>query len=169
MERRHGRRSASGLPGLDLAEERSWQNYLHAALRFDAAMNHRLTDEHQLPVIDLRVLDILAKSADGSVRMGELAEALESTRGRLTKRVQRLEERGLVRRETSPTDRRRVWAVITGDGRELVAEATATYADGVRDHLLRSLSRAQVITIEENCRRISAALKRSEGLGTDGS
>lgn len=65
------------LPGLDIAEQKSWESYLTAALRFEAAMNSQLTDEHDLPVVDLRVLDLLAKSADGSVPMGELADALE--------------------------------------------------------------------------------------------
>src|ERR1700712_5541034 len=106
MERRHHRRSASDLPGLDIAEQKSWQNYLDATLRSHAVMNRQLTDEHHLRFVDLRVLDIIANSATGSVRMGDLADAVESMPARVTKRVRRLEERGLVRREPCPEDRR---------------------------------------------------------------
>lgn len=159
MERRQHRRSASDLPGLDIAEQKSWQNYLNATLRSRAAMNRQLTDEHQLRVLDLRVLDILAKATDGSARMGDLAEAVESQPGRLTKRVRRLEERGLVRREICPDDRRGVMAVLTDDGRAMVAKAAVTYARSVRIDLLGGLSRAQVASIEENSRRINTALK----------
>lgn len=159
MERRQHRRSASDLPGLDIAEQKSWQNYLDATLRSRAAVNRQLTDEHQLRVVDLRVLDILAKATDGSVRMGDLADAVESLPGRLTKRVRRLEERGLVRRETVPNDRRGVMAVLTDDGRAMVAKAAVTYAQSVRTDLLGGLSRAQVAAIEENSRRIHTALK----------
>jgi DNA-binding MarR family transcriptional regulator len=161
MARRHPRRSASDLPGLDIAEQKSWQNYLHAALRFDAATNRQLTDEHHLRVVDLRVLDVIAKSTDGSVRMGGLADAVESIPGSLTKRVSRLEERGLVRRETFPGDRRGVMAVITDDGRAVASNATVTYARGVRTHLLGALSRAQIAATEESCRQINAGLKPS--------
>jgi DNA-binding MarR family transcriptional regulator len=161
MERRRQRRSASDLPGLDLAEQKSWQNYLDAALRSQAAISRQLTDTHRLRIVDLRVLGILARSGDGSARMGDLADAVESMPSRLTKRVRSLEERGLVRRETSPTDRRGVMAVLTDDGRAVVTKATATYAQGVRTDLLGALSRMQVAAIEENCRRINAALKPS--------
>lgn len=161
MERRQHRRSASDLPGLDIAEQKSWQNYLDATLRSRAAVNRQLTDEHQLRVVDLRVLDILAKATDGSVRMGDLAEAVESLPGRLTKRVRRLEERGLMRRETCADDRRGVLAIITDDGLALVAKATATYGRSVRTDLLGALSRPQIAAIEENSRRINTALKPS--------
>jgi DNA-binding MarR family transcriptional regulator len=161
MERRQHRRSASDLPGLDIAEQKSWQNYLDATLRSHAALNRQFTDEHHLRVFDLRVLDALATSGDGSARMGDLADAVESLPGRLTKRVRRLEERGLVRRETCPEDRRGVMAVITDEGRAMVTMAMATYERGVRTHLLGALSRAQIGAIEENCRRINAALKPS--------
>ena len=70
------RRTPSDLPGLDIAEQKSWQNFLHAALRFHTTMDRWLTEAHQLSVIDLRVLDILDKSDDGAARMGDLADAL---------------------------------------------------------------------------------------------
>jgi hypothetical protein len=37
-----GRRTASDMPGLDIAELRSWQNFLEAALRVSAALNASL-------------------------------------------------------------------------------------------------------------------------------
>lgn len=46
MQRPQQRRSASALPGLDIAELKSWQNYLNATLRSHAAMNRQLTDAH---------------------------------------------------------------------------------------------------------------------------
>lgn len=76
MQRHDRRRTGSDLPGLDLAERQAWQHYLEAVLRFDAALNRALNAEHQLSVIDLRVLDMLVKSCDGSARMGDLAGLL---------------------------------------------------------------------------------------------
>lgn len=159
MQRRSRRRTPSDFPGLDIAEQKSWQNYLAAALRFHVAMDRGLTDHHQLSVIDLRVLGILGNAAAGAARMGDLADSLAATRHHMTKRIRQLEGRGLVQRESNPADRRGVVAVITDDGRDLKRQAAVTYAKGVRTHLVGSLSRRQLTTVEENCRRINARLK----------
>lgn len=162
MTRPSRRRTASDLPGLDIAEQKSWQNYLHAALRFHSAMDHWLTDAHQLSVIDLRVLGILDRSDDGAARMGDLADALAANAHHMTKRIRRLEERGLVRREPNSDDRRGVVARITDDGRRVAGCAGRSYAHGVKTHLIGSLSRRQLATLEENCRRINAGLEQSD-------
>jgi DNA-binding MarR family transcriptional regulator len=154
-------RTASEMPGLDIAEQKSWQNFLDSTLRLYATLNRRLTEAHQLSLFDVRVLDVLDHSPTGCARMGDLAEALASLPSRLTRQVRRLEAQGLVRRETSPEDRRGVVAAITDDGRAIAQEATATYAAGIRAHFLGPLSRSQVVAVGENCRRISAALKES--------
>jgi DNA-binding MarR family transcriptional regulator len=156
------RRTASELPGLDIAQQKSWQNYLHAALRFHTAVDRRLSDAHQLSVIDVRVLDILDKSPDGAVRMGDLADALGANPHHMTKRIHRLEERDLVRRESNSEDRRCVVARITDDGRRVARHATLDYAEGVRTHLVGALSRRQLATLGEGCRRINSGLKSSD-------
>lgn len=162
MQSASRRRTASDLPGLDIAERRSWQQYVEAALRFHAALNRRLTDEHQLSVIDLRVLDILRKSAGGAARLKDLASALGATPRHMTKRIRVLEERVLVRRESIPEDKRGVMAIITEPGRELAMKATVTYADAVHAQLISPMSRRQITTITENCWRIYAALSQPD-------
>ena len=155
-------RTPGEMPGLDIAEQKSWQNFLDCGLRMYAMLNRRLTDEHQLSLTDVRVLDLLSNAADGSARMGDLAEALASLPSRLTRQIGRLEAQGLVRRGVSPDDRRGVVASITEDGRIVARRAMVTYAQAVRSHYLGQLSRAQMAAMGENCRRISTALKRSD-------
>ena len=41
-------RTASEMPGLDIAEQKSWQNFLDSTLRLYATLNRRLTEAHQL-------------------------------------------------------------------------------------------------------------------------
>jgi DNA-binding MarR family transcriptional regulator len=155
-------RTASDMPGLDIAEQRSWQNFLDSALRLYATLNRSLVDTHHLTLNDVRLLDILDKSTTGSARMGDLAEGLLSLPSRVTRQIRRLELQGLVRRGASPDDGRGVLASITDEGRALVRDAMATYGEGVRAHFLGRLSRPQVAAIGENCRRISVALKSGE-------
>ncbi|WP_109413682.1 MarR family transcriptional regulator [Mycolicibacter heraklionensis] len=162
MQRNDRRRTGSDLPGLDLAERQAWQHYLEAVLRFDAALNRALNADHQLSVIDLRVLDILVKSSDGSARMGDVAGLLGATRRQMTNRMDRLGERGLVRRERDPQDKRGVVALLTDDGRTMIDQAIISYAKAVSTYLLGSLSTRQVNTVAENCWRIGEGLRLSE-------
>jgi DNA-binding MarR family transcriptional regulator len=155
-------RTASAMPGLDVAEQKSWQHFLDCTLRLYATLNRRLIEVHQLSVFDVRVLDMLDHAPTGCARMGDLAEALALLPSRLTRQVRRLEAQGLVRREASPDDRRGVVAAITDDGRTIARGAMVTYAEGIRAHFLGPLSRSQVVAVGENCRRISAALKTGD-------
>jgi DNA-binding MarR family transcriptional regulator len=152
-------RTASDMPGLDIAEQRSWQNFLDSALRLYATLNRSLVEAHQLTLNDVRLLDMLDKSATGSARMGDLADGLMSLPSRVTRQIRRLEMQSLVRRGASPDDGRGVVATITDDGRLLVREAMATYGHGVRAYFLGQLSRPQIAAMGENCRRISIGLK----------
>src|SRR5271154_3323703 len=95
-------RTASEMPGLDIAEQRSWQNFLDSALRLYATLNRGLAEAHQLNLVDVRLLDLLDKADRGSARMGDLAEALMSLPSRVTRQIRRLETQGLVRRAASP-------------------------------------------------------------------
>ena len=147
------------MPGLDIAELRSWQNFLEAALRMSATLNRELMRAHRLTLVDVRLLDMLYRSPKGAARMGDLAEGLMSLPSRVTRQIRRLEDQGLVVRQASPDDGRGVLATITDDGRDAVARAMVTYSQGVRQHFLGQLSRPQVSAMGENCRRINTALK----------
>lgn len=152
-------RTASEIPGLDIAEQRSWENFLDAALRLYTSLNRTLSEQHQLSLVDVRLLGILRHSESGSARMGDLAEQLISLPSRVTRQIRRLEDAGLVSREASPEDGRGVLAAITELGREVVESAIITYSEAVRERFLAPLTRTQVSALGENCRRISEPLR----------
>ena len=118
-------RTASDMPGLDIAEQRSWQNFLDSALRMYATLNRSLVDEHHLTLNDVRLLDILDKSATASSRMGDLADGLMSLPSRVTRQIRRLELQGWCAAAPAPTTAAECWppsptragrAVARGDG-----------------------------------------------------
>jgi hypothetical protein len=82
-------RTAGSMPGLDIAEQRAWQNFLDTTLRLHAAMNRTLAASHKLTLADVRLLDILDHSAAGSARMGDLAEVLVLLPSRVTRQIRR--------------------------------------------------------------------------------
>jgi DNA-binding MarR family transcriptional regulator len=159
MARTTGGRTASDTPGLDIAEQRAWHNFLDAGLRMYATMNRALVEEHHLTLNDVRLLDLLVRSPRGAARMGDIAEALMSLPSRVTRQIRRLEKQGLAARGVSPGDGRGVLASITPQGREALGAAMKSYGGAVRTHFLDSLTRPQILAMGENCRRVSAGLK----------
>ncbi len=77
-----------------------------------------------LPVAQLRALNVLGRGdVERTPTMGELAEALDVALSTATQLVERIEKRGLARREHSdPDDRRVVRLALTDEGRRLLAE-----------------------------------------------
>jgi len=67
------------------------------------------------------VLSALRRSGSaGELTPTELCEAAQLTSGAMTHRIDRLEERGLVRRRSGASDRRSITVVLTPRGRTLV-------------------------------------------------
>jgi DNA-binding MarR family transcriptional regulator len=80
-----------------------------------------------LSMTDFDVLLRLARSAGQRLRMTDLAtQAALSTSG-ITRVVDRLEQRGLVVRESCPSDRRGAFAVLTAAGRDLIGGVLAQH------------------------------------------
>ncbi len=91
------------------------------------------------------LLTLLSFTRRGTLPMARAGALLQVHPTSVTNAVQRLEKAGLVRREPHPGDGRAVLIQITGQGRELAAEATKHLnADlftqpGLPDHGLRML------------------------------
>jgi DNA-binding MarR family transcriptional regulator len=72
-------------------------------------------------------LVLLAYSQHGSLPLSKIGERLQVHATSVTNVIDRLEAAGLVRREPNPHDGRGTLAVITDDGREVAARATAQF------------------------------------------
>lgn len=73
---------------------------------------------------------------------GQLVSAAMVTSGAITNRIDRLVDRGLVTRDTDPTNRRSVLIALTPEGLRLVDEVVAAHVDHERT-LLATLTAAQ--------------------------
>lgn len=88
------------------------------------AIEHELRVRHDLSVSEFEGLAHLPPR--GGLRHQQLAERVILTRSALTRMVDRLEARGLVRREVSVDDRRGVSVCLTDEGRRLRRAAVRT-------------------------------------------
>jgi MarR family transcriptional regulator, lower aerobic nicotinate degradation pathway regulator len=84
----------------------------------------RRAGEHDLSVIQTRLLGVLR---DRTPTMNELAKLLELDKSSITGLVDRAERRGLVRRVPSKTDGRAVQVTLTNAGRALVADVATSF------------------------------------------
>nr|WP_239149251.1 MarR family transcriptional regulator [Streptomyces sp. SID12501] len=93
------------------------------------------------------VLHHLAQAPGGQLRMSELAGALLYTTSGITRLLDRMTSAGLVRRETSSTDRRVVHADITAEGRTRFREAAHTHLAGIQKHFGSALGDEEVAPV----------------------
>ena len=135
--RRTDQRRGSRLDELELD---AWRGFLRTHAVVSRELDAELIADHGLSLSSYEVLLFLAGSPTGEMRMTELAQSVLLSRSGLTRLVDRLERRGLVRRESCPGDARGLNAVITDAGRDRFAEARRTHLDGVRRRFLDRLS-----------------------------
>jgi MarR family transcriptional regulator, lower aerobic nicotinate degradation pathway regulator len=120
----------------------------------------RIAAEHDLSIVQARLLGILR---DRRPTIKELAGFLQLDKSSVTGLVDRAEERGLVRRDPSPIDGRRVQVTITAAGRKLVNLATAAFEAEMAD-LVADLTAAQLARLSTAASRMVATDAHRRGI-----
>lgn len=124
-----------------------------------SAVTYDLFDRHVGEPLALRKVEyslLLLLAANGPIAPKRLAQALAVSAPNLTLLIDRLEQRGLVRRERSTTDRRSQNIVLTADGRAVAARGTDAVPAMERE-LLGRLSHAERLMLIELLRKVSTA------------
>ncbi len=141
---------------LSETELEAWQALLHAHHQVIRKLDRELRDQHDLPLAAYDVLLRLARAPHKALRMSDLAERVMLSPSGLTRLVDRLVSKGLVRRRTDPQDGRVAHASLTEDGVKQLRRAARTHLRGIREHFTGLLSERQL-------RDIAAALGRVTG------
>lgn len=139
---------------LTATEQHCWRSFLNACQSLFGAIDAQLTRDSDLPHGYYEILVHLSEAPGRALRMTQLAEASTFSKSRLSHAVARLEERGLVLRQTCPTDRRGQIAELTGQGFAVLAAAAPGHVDQVYRSLIGVLTPEQVVQLSE----ISAAI-----------
>lgn len=120
--------------------------------------SHRAAENINVTGAQLFVMTILAE-AGGAMSVNELAQKTQTDPSTVSVVVNRLVERGLVKRERSASDARRVALSLTARGRKLRARAPVTVAQKRLAESLENLSRRDLSAL----RRTLAALLEDMG------
>ena len=95
--------------------------------------------------------------ADGPLSAADLATRLGITRSSVTALVDRLEDAGLVERQSDPDDRRRLRLTLTTQGRAAVQRARGWSLEA-----LRGIEQDRLPTIAQALEQLSEALSRHD-------
>ena len=141
----------------------AWRAFLETYATVVPVLSDHIENELGLP---LTWYDVLVKlqhySEDGRLRMQALSELVFLTSSGLTRLLDRMVEAGLVRRESTPDDRRGVYAVLTDRGREALDEVHPAHGQAVEEHFLRHLDDADADALSRAFEKI---LKGEKGSG----
>ncbi len=143
---------------LDSDEQRTWRAYLNAHRLLLDAVDAQLRRDSGMPHAYYEILVRLSDTPDRAMRMAELADATRVSASRLSHAIARLEERGWVRRQDCPTDRRGQVAVLTDEGFAVLAAAAPGHVEAVRRALFDALDADQIDKLGEISEILAARL-----------
>lgn len=141
---------------LDDTEMRAWQALLHGHQQVIRTLDREMRSEHDLPLPAYDVLLRLAGAPERALRMTDLAERVGLSPSGLTRLVDRLVAKDLVRRRPDPNDGRAALASLTDPGLRQLRLAARTHLRGIREHFTGRLSEAQL-------RNLASALETIAG------
>ncbi|HET7293110.1 MAG TPA: MarR family transcriptional regulator [Vicinamibacteria bacterium] len=90
----------------------------------------RIVEPHGITLQQYNVLRILRGAADAGLPTLDIAERMIEEAPGITRLIERLEKKRLVRRRRCPTDRRQVLCWITTEGRDLLARLDGSMSEG---------------------------------------
>jgi DNA-binding MarR family transcriptional regulator len=126
------------------AQVDAWNSYQRMRTRLSERLNRELARETGLSEADFEILIALIESPDETVRALALRCGLEWEKSRLSHQLRRMEQRGLVRRETCVEDNRSTVIRVTDAGRTLAADARRKHEQAVRTFVFDALTPAQL-------------------------
>ena len=144
---------------LDETEMRIWLAFLEASGRVLHEVGASLKATAGVHFEDYEVLVHLSEADGKRLRMTELSERLLHSQARLTQRVNRLSQRGLVAREKCETDRRGTYAVITDEGMALIEATAPQHVRDVRVALIDLIQPEEREVVATVLERIAASAR----------
>ena len=143
---------------LDAREARAWRTLPMMQMRLDGELARQLAAESGLSYQDYTVLVALTGQPDGRMRAFELGALLGWEKSRLSHHVQRMAERGLVKKEKCASDRRGSFVTVTSAGRKEIEAAAPGHVTAVRQLFVDRLTGEQLDAIADAAETVLAGL-----------
>lgn len=138
-----------------------WRTLLRAHAVVVDQLAKEMEAEAGLPLGWYEVLLFLQESAEGRLRMHEIADSMLLSRSAVTRFVDRMEAAGLVARESCPSDRRGLEVVMTDAGRDMFRRAGRVHLRGIKEHFAANLTDAEAAVIVSAMAKVLEAVERT--------
>jgi DNA-binding MarR family transcriptional regulator len=139
---------------LDPRENRAWRAFMHARHRLNAYLNRQLLQDSGLSEADYEILAVLSEHPTGHMPAQELGALVHWEKSRLSHQVRRMQERGLVARESNPADGRSTMISLLPVGRRAIEDAAPQHVHNVRRHFIDLFTRAELDTLAALSERV---------------
>ncbi|MFI7696699.1 MarR family winged helix-turn-helix transcriptional regulator [Nonomuraea sp. NPDC049655] len=125
-------------------EQQTWRRFGLATRLLTDRLERDLMAAADMPPTYYELLVLLSEAPGRTMRMSELAQWTNSKPSRISHAVNKLEQKGWVRREHYAGDRRGWLAVLTDDGHAALRAAAPKHVASVREHLVDLLTAEQL-------------------------
>jgi DNA-binding MarR family transcriptional regulator len=130
-------------------EAQAWGVLTRAHAALVRGLDADLRTAHGLALGDFAILTLLNRESCRPLRMAALADSALLSPSGLSRAIERLESRRLVRRDRCPDDGRGTLAQLTESGAALLETAGSTHAGAIRKRFLQRLTLEQLETLTE--------------------
>jgi DNA-binding MarR family transcriptional regulator len=141
----------------------SWLSFVRLFSWLPWSIDQQLQRDSNLRMVEYQVLAMLSERSDRTMRMSSLAEVTNASLSRLSHLVDRMEKRGLVRRETDATDGRFTNAILTEKGFTTLAAAAPGHVAHIRSLVIDVLTPEQLRRLGRDSVRIMSRIDTSGG------
>jgi len=131
----------------------AWRSLLRAHASLLRRLDTDLEQETGLALADFDVLAQLAQ-AHGALRMTELADRALISRSGMSRRVARLVDEGLLRRDRAGTDGRGVVVALTKAGITRLGETAPVHARGISELFVAQLDDQELALLERALNKV---------------
>jgi DNA-binding MarR family transcriptional regulator len=139
-------------------EQRTWRSFVAVQSRLFAHLQRQLQREAGLSGADYEILVGLSESPGHRLRAFELGRITQWEKSRLSHHLSRMEQRGLVARETCASEPRYHEIVLTDTGMAAIENAAPRHAGHVRASFVDALTPEQLDQFGAACDAVLAKL-----------
>ena len=135
--------------------------FLYAYSKLNNRLSAVMESPDTVPIDVYDVLVTLEYEPDHRLRLSDLADKIALSRSGLTRRIDRLEKLGYIRREGCPEDKRGSFAVLTDEGKAAREASWPRYRDAIQANFGDKMTEGEAKQLAALMRRIVDSLDRS--------
>ncbi len=139
----------TGTRWLDDEEQEAWRTYLYGSRVLLDSLDRHLQREAGMPHTYYGILAALSEAPERSLTMTQLAELTRASPSKVSHAMNRLEDRGWVRRRRCSSNARQILGTLTDQGYDILVEAAPRLVSQVRNALFDVLSPGQVTQLRD--------------------